>query len=207
MTQPIIDKITSLEELRKIVPPPIEIVKNKSITYLDDSAQRFIKRSPFVVLSTGSDDGLDTSPKGDPAGFVKILDQHTLAIPERRGNNLIDSSQNILKNSNVSLLFLIPHTNMTLRVSGKAFLAKDDWLCESMTVNGIKPQFATIIQVNHVMGHCGKSIARSKLWKTESLQYNDVPSMAEMVIAHSGADEDITELQQHLDESLISRLY
>ena len=205
--QPILDKITSLDELRKIIPPPREIVDNKSINYLDDTAQRFIKRSPFVLLSTGSDDGFDISPKGDPAGFVKILDQHTLAIPERRGNNRIDSCQNILRDARAGLLFFIPNINMTLRVSGRAFLAQDDWLCESMAIKGIKPKFTIILQVDHVMGHCGKSLIRSSLWNTGDQPHDDVPSMAEMVIAHSGANEDVTELQRHLDDSLVNRLY
>jgi PPOX class probable FMN-dependent enzyme len=205
--QPILERINSLDELRKIVPMPKEIVKNKSINYLDATAQRFIKSSPFVLLSTGSNDRLDISPKGDPEGFVKILDKHTLAIPERRGNNRIDSCKNILRNSHVALLFFIPQINMTLRVSGNAFLAKDSWLCESMSVKGVQPKFATIIQVNHVMGHCGKSLIRSNLWSADTQQHNDVPSMAEMVIAHSGANEDELELQQHLDDSLVNRLY
>lgn len=205
--QPILERITSLEALREIVPAPREIVKNKFINYLDDTAQRFIKNSPFVLLSTGSSDGLDISPKGDPVGFVKILDEKTLAIPERRGNNRVDSCQNILRDPHVALLFVIPQVNMTLRVSGTAFLARDSWLCESMAVQGVKPEFVTIVQVNHVMGHCGKSLIRSGLWKAEQPEHDDVPTMAEMVIAHSGADEDVSVLQKHLDDSLVNRLY
>lgn len=204
--QPILERITSLDALRQIIPMPRDIVKNKSINYLDDTAQRFIKNSPFVLLSTGSNNGLDISPKGDPVGFVKILDKNTLAIPERRGNNRIDSCKNILRNPDVALLFVIPHINMTLRVSGTAFLARDHWLRDSMKIQGVKPKFVTIVQVTHVMGHCGKSLIRSGLWKSEQT-HDDVPSMAEMVIAHSGSSESESNLQQHLDDSLVNRLY
>lgn len=206
--QPIVEKITSLDDLRQIIPMPRDTVKNKSIDYLDATAQRFIKNSPFVLIASHANNGhLDISPKGDPAGFVKILDEQTLAIPERRGNNRIDTFKNILNDPHVSLLFFIPKIDMTLRLSGTATIVRDDWLRDSMMIKGIKPKLVTVVKVSQVMSHCGKSLVRSGLWKSEQWQHDDVPSMAEMIVAHAGTEDDISTLQKQLDESLIERLY
>ena len=202
------ERINTLDELRQIIPLPRPIIENKSINYIDETAERFIKNSPFVLIASHTSNGhLDISPKGDPAGFVKILDKHTLAIPERRGNNRIDTFKNILSDPHVSLLFFIPEIDMTLRLSGTAVIACDAWLRDSMMVKGIKPKLVTVVKVNQVMSHCGKSLVRSGLWKSKKWQHNNVPSMAEMVIAHSEAKDDATTLQKYLDKSLIDRLY
>lgn len=202
------ERIHTLDELRHIIPLPKPVIKNKSINYIDDTAERFIKNSPFVLIASRASNGhLDVSPKGDPAGFVKILDKHTLAIPERRGNNRIDTFKNILNDPHVSLLFFIPEIDMTLRLSGTAIIARDDWLLDSMMIKGIKPKLVTVVSVNQVMSHCGKSLVRSGLWKNEEWKHENVPSMAEMIIAHSETKDDALTLQRYLDQSLIDRLY
>jgi PPOX class probable FMN-dependent enzyme len=159
------DVITTEAELREIVARPNRWIMGKVRPRLDEDCLRFIARSPFVVLASTAPSGyLDLSPKGDPAGFVQVLDDETLALPDRPGNRRIDSLRNILANPNVGVIFFVPGEGETLRVGGKAIIVRDRNLRESMALNGRVPELATVITVERAYFHCGKCIVRSKLW-------------------------------------------
>ena len=164
------DVITTETELREIIGRPNRWIMGKVKPRLDADCIRFIARSPFVVLASTSRSGhLDLSPKGDPAGFVQVLDDKTLALPDRHGNRRIDSLRNILENPNVGLIFLVPGEGETLRVGGKAVIVRDRGLRECMAVNDRVPELATVITVERAYFHCGKCIVRSKLWDGRQL--------------------------------------
>lgn len=202
------DWITDEAQLRQILAPPRKTVADKYIDYLDDTARRFIANAPYLLLASHRGGGItDVSPRGDQAGFVQILDNQTLAIPERRGNNRADTLINVLTQPDVGLIFLIPGITTTLRIAGRAAIARDEWLLQTMAVKGRVPQLAIIIQVKQVMAHCGKSAVRAGLWQPQQWHHKNVPGMAEMVVAHSGSQENVEQLQQYLDESLTQRLY
>jgi PPOX class probable FMN-dependent enzyme len=159
------DVITTEAELRAIVGRPNRWIMGKVKPTLDTDCIRFIARSPFVVLASAGHSGhLDVSPKGDPAGFIQVLDEKTLALPDRAGNRRLDSLRNILENPNVSLIFFVPGEGETLRVGGKAIIVRDRGLRDSMVLNGRVPEVATVITVERAYFHCGKCIVRSKLW-------------------------------------------
>jgi PPOX class probable FMN-dependent enzyme len=136
----------------------------KEIDHVNDTYRELIEASPFFALATNGPDGLDCSPRGDPAGFVRVLDKNTIAIPDRRGNNRIDSLRNIIQDPRVALLFLIPGVSETLRVMGRVTISADPELCDSFTMQGKAPKSVLVIKVDKVFFQCAKAIVRSKLW-------------------------------------------
>ena len=196
--------VTTEDDLRALYPGISPLAKSKCIDALDEHAVEFIKRSPFVCLGTQGRDGrADVSPRGDPAGFVQILDATTLAIPDRPGNNRLDSIANIVENSAVGLLFLIPGYDETLRVNGNAKLTNDPALLEKMAVKGKLPRLAIVVEISEIFLHCAKAFRRSKLWDQESHQNrSEMPSLAKMILDQTtGAPEDAAE-QQMIDDRL-----
>jgi PPOX class probable FMN-dependent enzyme len=185
------------------------VVSHKTIDHIDDICRRFIAASPFVmVASRGADGRLDLSPKGDPPGFVAVLDQKTLAIPDRPGNNRLDTFENLLVNPEVGLFFVIPGNGDTLRVSGKAQLVRDRTLQERLAVNGKDPNFVLIVLVEEAFMHCPKCIVRSRLWKPELWpDRSDVPTLAEAMVAHGALSETVAEMQAIIDNDGAKRLY
>lgn len=179
--------ISTEEQLREIMGTPSEVVKNKTIGIIDKHCRKFIANSPFLTIaSTNSKGQVDVSPKGDPAGFVKVLDEKTLAIPERLGNKRADTFTNILANPGVGLLFFIPGIRETLRVNGKAQIITDLAIREQMAVKNKVPQFALIIHVEEVFMHCAKCMIRSKLWtEIDPTIREKVPSLAEIIVDHA----------------------
>jgi PPOX class probable FMN-dependent enzyme len=159
--------ISTTEELEalygKVNPTSIQ----KETPVITDEYRRLIEASPFVTVATSGSGGLDCSPKGDAAGFVHVLDEHTLAIPDRRGNNRLDSLHNLVEDPRIALLFLIPGIGETLRVNGTARLTADERLRESMTFKGAMPTVVTVVEVESVYFHCSKAILRSDLWNPE----------------------------------------
>ncbi len=141
---------------------------NKVIDHLDHHCRDFIAASPFVVLATSDGINLDVSPKGDPAGFIKVIDDHHLEIPDRPGNNRLDGLFNILKHPQVGLIFLIPTVGETLRVSGHAEITEDPKVLEAHAVNGRLPLTVTRVKVDKALSHCGKALLRSGMWKPET---------------------------------------
>lgn len=175
-------KIKSIEALEAHYGDPIERALWKEITYLNDHYRAFIEASPFLILATHGENGLDCSPRGDPAGFVRVVDEHCLQIPDRRGNNRLDSLRNIVHNPKVGLIFLVPNVGETIRVSGTAQILVDQTLCESFSVQGKAASSVISIQVEKAFFQCQKAIARSRLWLTEHyVERSDLPSVGEMV--------------------------
>jgi PPOX class probable FMN-dependent enzyme len=195
--------ITDEESLRSLFHATHPLAAQKCLPALDKHAQEFIRRSPFICVGTQSAEGkADVSPRGDPVGFVKILDQNTLAIPDRPGNNRLDTLVNILANPSVGLLFIIPGFDDTLRVNGQASLVTDPDILETMSVEGRVPKLAILLRVREVFMHCAKAFRRSHLWEPEHFQdRNEMPSLAKIVLDQTtGAPSDEAEMRKLDDE-------
>jgi uncharacterized protein len=159
--------LTRIEELEAIYGEPKARSVAKEISYISEAYGAFITASPFVILASAGSDGLDCSPKGDPAGFVRIIDAHTLAIPDRPGNNRIDTLRNLLQDPRVGLLFLVPGVGEMMRVNGRASISDDPALLASFCVDGKPPRTVIVIQVESVYFHCSKALVRSDLWNQD----------------------------------------
>ncbi len=185
----------------------------KSQRSLDKHAQAFIRRSPFICIGTQDLNGrADVSPRGDPVGFVKILDQHTLAIPDRPGNNRLDSLVNILANPSVGLLFIIPGFDDTLRVNGQASLVTDPEILQSMSVDDRIPKLAIVVRVSEVFMHCAKAFRRSHLWDPDHFQDRaEMPSISKIILDQTtGApsdDDEMRKIDDDLEEEYKKTLY
>ena len=156
--------ITSLDQLCALYGEPTDVSIAKEIDHVSDHYRAFIEAAPFFALATVGPEGLDCSPRGDTPGFVRIADPKTLLVPDRRGNNRIDSLRNIMRDPHVALLFLIPGIGETIRVIGRATLSIDPDLLASFTVNGKAPNCVIVVAVEHVFYQCTKAIVRSQLW-------------------------------------------
>jgi len=189
--------ITSRERFREIMGEASELVTRKSLSVLDKHCGAFINKAPFVLISSVDQNGnADISPKGDPSGFVKIIDDKTLAIPDRLGNKRADTIENILQNPKVGLIFLIPGKTETLRISGTAQIVRDTALRDSMAMQGKSPDFAIVVTVNEAFFHCSKCMIRSKLWETEHWpDLEGLPRLAETMV--DAGKLDLTESQMH----------
>ncbi len=201
--------ITNEEQLRATLGYPSEIVTRKTINYIDEHCRNFIENSPFITIATSDLQGnFDVSPKGDPAGFVKILDDKTLAIPDRPGNAKADTLTNIIKNPNVGLIFLIPGVRETLRVNGEALIVTDESVLELLICDGKKPSFAIIVKVKEAFMHCAKCMIRSKLWQnSETLKVRPVASLAKALVDHGKLDISVQELDDRIKNDEQTNLY
>ena len=196
--------ITDPSSLRRLFAPTHDLAAVKCLDTLDKHAQAFIRRAPFVCLGTQNTDGkADVSPRGDPVGFVRILDDRTLAIPDRPGNNRLDSLANIVANPNVGLLFLIPGFDDTLRVNGQATLTTDPEVLDRMSVNDRVPKLAIVVRVREVFLHCAKAFRRSRLWDPAHLQQrSEMPSLVKIILDQTtGAPDDAAQMRK-LDDKL-----
>lgn len=203
------ETVTSEAELRALIGYPSEVVVRGRLAALDGHCRAYIAKSPFVVVASADDAGaMDVSPKGDPPGFVRVLDDSTLAIPERPGNRRADTFSNLLRNPHVALIFLIPGKRETLRVSGTAVIVRDRWLCDAMAVAGKSPTCALVVTIREVSIHCAKCIVRSKLW--EPSQWPDldgVPSLARATVDQARLEMTTAEVQAIIDKDERERLY
>ena len=177
------ETITTEAELRDVIGSTTPVVQSKISDSVNELTRQFIERSPFMLLATSSADGTcDVSPRGDPAGFVHIVDERTLLIPERPGNKLADSLRNVLANPHVGLLFLIPGVGDTLRVNGRAILTTDAALLEPLAVEGKTPKLGLLVDVDEVFTHCSKAFIRSDLWNPERhIERDELPSQGEIL--------------------------
>jgi PPOX class probable FMN-dependent enzyme len=175
--------VASEERLRAVLGQPGERALLKEQARLDHHFRAFITNSPFLLLATSNASGqCDVSPKGDEPGFVKVLDETHLAIPDRIGNNRLDGMRNILQNPHVGLIFLIPGREDTLRVNGRAWIVEDEAILEGMMVQGKRPPFCIGVECEEAFMHCPRAFMRSGLWKPERWpDRNAVPSMAQML--------------------------
>lgn len=196
--------ISDEQSLRGLYEAPHTLASLKSQPLLDKHAQDFIRRAPFICLGTQNVNGkADVSPRGDPVGFVQIVDDHTLAIPDRPGNNRLDSLVNILSNPSVGLLFIVPGFDDTLRVNGQASLVTDPELLSRMSVNGRTPKLAIVVKVQEAFLHCAKAFRRSHLWNPEHIQdRSEMPSLMKILMDQTiGAPNDDGEMRK-MDEGL-----
>ena len=170
------------EELRRLLGEPSDLVRAKVGDRLNELTRQFVDRSPFVLLATSSPDGTcDVSPRGDPPGFVRVLDEQTLLLPERPGNRPADSLRNILANPRVGLLFVVPGVGDTLRVNGRATLVTDDELLAPSAVDGKVPKLGILVDADEVFTHCSKAFLRSQLWDPERyVERSELPSSGEI---------------------------
>ena len=163
--------ITSKEDLDTLYGEPMDRALWKEIDHINDHYRIFIEKSPFLILATSGENGIDCSPRGDPAGFVRVVNEKCIQLPDRRGNNRLDSLRNIIVNPNVGLISLIPNAGETIRLRGKAEIIVDEALCKSFSMNGKPANSVLSIDVGKVYFQCQKAIVRSKLWDASS--YSD----------------------------------
>ncbi|MDP6474608.1 MAG: pyridoxamine 5'-phosphate oxidase family protein [Alphaproteobacteria bacterium] len=208
-------EIASESELRSNFGEPMELALLKQLPKLDVHCKDFISRSPFLCIGTSAADGrADVSPRGDPPGFVQILDDNTIFIPDRPGNNRLDTMSNIVANPDVGLLFLIPGFEDTLRVNGKAKIVQDQEILERCAVNRKVPALGIMVEVNEAYLHCAKAMRRSKLWKAESQQdRKEMPTLAQMILEQVATpekpptEEEIKEGDDFIEDNYKTGLY
>ena len=163
--------IRTLEDLEQLYGEPVATSVTKELDHLTPLHAQYVEASPFVVVASAGPDGLDCSPRGDPAGFVRVADERTLHIPDRRGNNRLDTLRNIVLDGRIALLFLVPGVGVTLRVNGRAELSTDEALRESFTIQGKVPATVIVVHARSVYTQCPKALVRSHLWDPE--RYRD----------------------------------
>lgn len=195
-------------ELRTVYPPPASRAAQKVLDHLDIHCRNFIALSPFCVLSSSDASGqADASPRGDPPGFVQVLDDKTLMLPDRPGNNQVDSLQNIVENPGVGLLFFIPGVNETLRVKGKAEIVTEPETLAPMTIGRRAPLSGLKIVVEEAFLHCGRALIRSRIWDVEAqVDRSEYPTYGQ-VLADQIAGADASEIDADEDKANRERLY
>ena len=201
-------KIETAEQLRAIYGFPKGRAVTKEMPKLEKHSKRFIELSPFLVLATSRPDGLpDASPKGDMPGFVQVLDDNTIAIPDRPGNNRLDGMENILINPAIGLIFFISGVNETLRINGKVEIRDDEDLCQRFTVNGKPAVTVYVVHVEEVYLHCAKALMRSELWSPEAqAPERPIPTVGEMMKDQTG-DASPAETQTEMEARYAKVLY
>jgi PPOX class probable FMN-dependent enzyme len=189
-------------ELREFLGEPAELVKAKIADRLNPLTRRYVELSPFVVVATGRPDGgLDVSPRGDPAGFVRILDERTLLLPDRPGNKLADTLTNLLEDDRIALLFLIPGVGETFRVNGRARIVDDAELLAESAVEGKAPRLGILVAVEEAYTQCPKALLRSDLWNPEKhVSRDELPKSGEILRALADPELDVEEYERARDE-------
>ena len=206
---------TSSEELQSYIGAPMELAVRKAIAHLDQHCRSFIARSPFVSIGTAASNGrADVSPRGDAPGFVQVLDDNTLFIPDRPGNNRMDTMLNIIENPNVGLLFMVPGFEDLLRVNGRAQIVRDEDLLGQAVVNGKTPKVGILVAVDEAYLHCAKAVKRSRLWDEASRQDRTaLPSLGKMILEQTAAAnappaaEAVAQVDELIEENYRTSLY
>ncbi|HWA19100.1 MAG TPA: pyridoxamine 5'-phosphate oxidase family protein [Devosia sp.] len=200
--------VRSLPELESLYGEVNETSSLKEITYLHPHYAAFVKASPFCILATAGPHGLDASPRGDPAGFVEIVDDKTLILADRRGNNRIDSLRNVLANPQIALLFMVPGIGETLRVNGTAEISADPEMLASRAMNGKPPRTLLVIHIESVFFQCSRALIRSELWNPERrLPRSALPSTGKMLEAVTDRRIDAETYDRELPPRLRTTLY
>lgn len=185
--------IQTIDQLRTHYAQPKGRPLTKQLDRLEPHSKHFISLSPFLILSSSAPNGLqDASPRGEGPGFVQVLDDHTIAIPDRPGNNRLDTLSNILENPQIGLLFLIPGVNETLRINGQAEIRDDSDLVDLFEVQNKKPKSVLLVHVKEVYLHCAKALMRSKLWSIDTqIERDQLPTIGKMINDQTKSDETI----------------
>jgi uncharacterized protein len=193
--------------LRDVIGAPSELVAGKVADRLNDIFREYIERSPFVCVATASPEGgLDVSPRGDPAGFVRILDERTLLIPDRPGNKIADTLTNVIATGRIALLFLVPGVGEAFRVNGSARITDDPALLEHSAVEGRTPKLGLVVTVEEAYTQCSKALIRSELWNPEKhVDPTVMPTTGEMLKAVSDPTLDVDEYERERAERYRNR--
>jgi PPOX class probable FMN-dependent enzyme len=201
--------VEDIGEIREIYGHPQERTIKKQLPRLEKHSRAFIALSPFIVMATCDAGGrCDASPKGDAPGFVHVLDDETLLIPDRLGNNRVDSIGNILQHPRIGLIFFVPGIRETLRVNGRAQITIDPALLGPTTANGKLPRSGILVTADEVYFHCGKALIRSDLWNPEKhVARKDFPSLGVVIAEQIGQQVDPKEAERMTEESYVARLY
>jgi PPOX class probable FMN-dependent enzyme len=200
--------VTTMEQLEALYGKPHGPAVVKEIDHISPGYRKLIEAAPFVAIATGGPEGLDCSPKGDAPGFVRILDEKTLAIPDRPGNNRIDGFRNILRDPRIALLFLIPGVGETLRVNGRAAISIDPQLMQSFAVNGKLPRSVLIVHIESMFFHCSKAIVRSKLWdEATKIDRKSLPSTGAIIAELSQGEFGGETYDREAPERIKAQLY
>jgi len=190
--------VTSADELREMLGSPRAAQLAKCLPQLDEHCRRWIERSPWTVICSSDASGrMDLSPKGDPAGFVRILDDTSIAIPDRRGNKRFDTLTNILENPRVAVMFLVPGRDEVVRVGGRARITTEPDLLATLAVRDREPALAIVVEIDEAMFHCGKSMIRSGLWEPDRWPGIDgLASYAQCLADQTPADETVAQMEE-----------
>jgi len=201
--------ITSAEELRAYVGEPMPRVVQKERPRLHERDREWLAASPFCLIATSDAAGnCDVSPKGDPAGFTYVVDDSTIAIPDRPGNRRVDGFLNVLENPHVGLIFLIPGRAETLRINGRAQLVREAPYLDEMVVKGHRPKLALVVEIDTIFHHCAKAFMRSKLWKPETWNPDVLPSHARLTKEVQETPETLEQLEdRYKPENYAKALY
>jgi len=196
--------------LRGLYEPPRELAVLKQLDRLDAHCRNFLAHSPFAVIgSTRPGRGTDVSPRGDAPGFVRVLDEHTIAIPDRPGNNRLDTMSNIVADAEVGLLFFIPGIDETLRINGTARLSREPELLAASAVNGRTPRLIILVKVREAFLHCGKALKRSRLWQDDyRVDKRSFPSLGRMIVEQTKtASVTVEQADVFIAENYVTGLY
>jgi uncharacterized protein len=201
-------KVTTIEELERLYGAPSQAAIVKEINYISDHYRVFIEKAPFVIIASSGPQGLDCSPRGDPAGFVRVRDRKTVLIPDRPGNNRIDTLRNILSDPRVSLLLMIPGVGNTLRINGRAEIRADPALCAEFEMQGRAPRTVLSITAESVYFQCPKALVRSRLWSADAqVPRSELPSTGEILANLSNGDIDAAEYDSAYPARLKETIY
>ncbi|PWR10502.1 pyridoxamine 5'-phosphate oxidase [Micromonospora acroterricola] len=201
-------EITSHEELRELLGAPNARAANKDRPRLHARDRQWLAASPFCLVATaGADGSCDVSPKGDPAGFALVLDDTTIALPERPGNKRADGYRNILDNPHVGLLFMIPGRTDTLRINGRGRLVRDAPWFDDMVVKGHRPVLAVVVEIEQIFYHCAKAFLRSALWQPETWQPELLPSRARLIKEVEAPTENLEDLERYYGPEYVRTIY
>ncbi|SCG46016.1 pyridoxamine 5'-phosphate oxidase family protein [Micromonospora inositola] len=201
-------EITSHEELRELLGTPMPRAVAKERTVLHERDRQWLAASPFCLVATaGADGSCDVSPKGDPPGFTLVLDETTIAIPERPGNRRADGYRNILDNPHVGLIYLIPGRTDTLRINGRARLVRDAPFFDDMVVKGHRPVLAVVVEIEQIFYHCAKAFLRSELWQPATWRPDALPSRARLIKEVEAPAESLADLERHYGPDYAAHIY
>ncbi len=200
--------VTTLSALREIYREPSEVARLKEFEKLDDFCRQFIQRSPFVCIATTAANGTaDCSPRGDPPGFVRVVDDRTIVIPDRKGNNRLDTLSNVLVNPGVGLLFMVPGIDETLRVNGHAEIITGDAVLAPFAIAGRVPSSALKVTTQKVFFHCGKALMRARLWDPETIIDRDSFPTLGKILSEQTKTHTVIEAEARVAESYAKTLY
>ncbi|GAA3312182.1 pyridoxamine 5'-phosphate oxidase family protein [Nonomuraea dietziae] len=201
-------EIKSEEELRELLGEVMPRAVTKERAVLHERDREWLANSPFCLIATADASGAcDVSPKGDPAGFTHVIDDTTIAIPDRPGNRRADGFHNILQNPYVGLLYLVPGRGETLRINGRARLVKEAPFFDELIVKGNRPKLAIVVEIEQIFFHCAKAFLRSNLWKPETWNPDALPSHAAIVKSVQKTEESLEELERYYGDSYAEKLY